>query len=148
MFVRADRRDVDHCASAGCPRGLRDVGRALVLHRLEGLLAGGEQDADQIDDRVGAARGGKKRVGVAHIRLHGVDLADAAERLEMAGKFGTPHRHPHARAGLGDGADEMAADKARAPVDGHERLVVENDGHLCPLAPAPCSLITRGGRTL
>src|SRR5262245_49534323 len=54
----------------------------------------------------------------------------------MSGKFGTPHRDPHARAGLGDGADEMAADKARAPVDGDERLVVENDGHLCPLSPS------------
>src|SRR5262245_12385719 len=53
----------------------------------------------------------------------------------MAGELGASHRDPHARAGLRDGADEMAADKARAPVDGHERLVVENDGHLCPLAP-------------
>ena len=114
---------------AGRPRGLRHMARALVLHRGEGLLAGRKQDADEIDDRVGALRGGKQRVGKAHIGLHGVDLADAAERLEMAGKLGPPDRHPHARAGLGDGPHHMAADKARAAIDRDERPVVESDCH-------------------
>ena len=67
--------------------------------------------------------------GKAHIGLHGVDLADAAERLEMAGQFRPPDRHPHARPGLGDGPHHVAADEARAAIDRDQRPVVESDRH-------------------
>ena len=121
---------MDERFGAGRLCGFRHMTCALVLDRVESLLAGREQDADEIDDRVCPLRGGKKRVGIAHIGLDGVDLPDPAKRLEMAGKLRTPDRHPHARAGLGDGADHVAADEARAAIDRHERPVVESDGHV------------------
>jgi hypothetical protein len=124
---------------AGRPRGLRHMSRALVLHRLESLLAGRKQDADEIDDGVGAVGGGKERIGKAHIGLHGVDLPHAAQRLEVEGKLWAPHRHPHARAGLGNGPHHVAPDEARAAIDGDQRRFVEFDRHVV----APCAPIVR-----
>ena len=66
------------------------------MHRVEALPAALEQDADQIDQHVGVARGGLDRSRVAQIGLHRVDLADAAERLQMAGELGPAHRDPDA----------------------------------------------------
>ena len=117
-------------AGAGRARRLGDVARALVLHRFEGLLAGRKQDADEIDDGIGAVGSREQRVGKAHIGLHGVDLADAAKRLKEAGELGPPDGDPHARPGLGDGAHHMAADEARAAIDGDERPVVESYRHV------------------
>ena len=119
-------------ARPGLTRGFGDVARALVHHRLEGLLAGRKQDADEIDHGVGVLGRRQQRMGIAHIRLHGIDLADAAERLEEAGKLGPPDGDPHARAGPGDGAHHMAADEARAAIDGDERPVIESDRHAHP----------------
>ena len=52
------------------------------------------------------------------------------ERLEMAGKLRAPDSNPHARAGLGDGAYHVAADKARAAIDGDQGAAVESNRHL------------------
>ena len=117
-------------AGAGRSRRLGDMARTLVLHRFEALLAGRKQDADEIDDGIGAVGGREQRIGKAHIGLHGIDLADAAERLKVAGELGTPDRDPHARPGLGDGAHHMPADEARAAIDGDECPVVECYRHV------------------
>ena len=115
---------------AGGLRGLRHIARALVLHRLEGLLAGCEQDADEVHDRVSILRRRHQRVGVAHIGLDRNDLADTPKRLKMAGKIGTADGHPDARAGAGDGPDQMAAQESRAAINGYECSVVQCDGHV------------------
>ncbi len=60
---------------------------------------------------------GYERVRVTDIRLHRRDLADAAKRLQMAGEVRAAHRDAHARAGLGERPDHMAADKAGAAID-------------------------------
>ncbi len=68
---------------ASRPRRLRHVARAFVLDRLEGLLPGWKQDADEIDDRIGAFRGGESsESGKRTLAWTGVDLADPAERLK------------------------------------------------------------------
>ena len=55
-----------------------------------------------------------------HIGLDRDDLADAAERLEEAGKLRPAYGDAHARAGLGQRPHHMAANEARAAIDGDE----------------------------
>ena len=99
------------------------------MHRIETLAAALEQDADQIDQHIGVARRGLDRSGIAHIGLHGVDLADAAERLQVAGEFGPAHRDADAVVALGQRAHHVAAEKARAAIDGDEGFDIAACGH-------------------
>ena len=66
---------------------------------------------------VGAARRGLDRARVAQVRLHRVDLADPAERLQMAGEFRPAHRDADAVAALAERADHVPAEEARAAID-------------------------------
>ena len=86
---------MDH-AGAGGGRGARDACGAFGLHGVEALLAALEQDADQVDHHVGAAHRGLDRVRIAQVRLHGMDLPDPAERLEMAREVRPAHRRADA----------------------------------------------------
>ena len=63
---------------------------------------------------VGVARRGLDRGRVAQIGLHGVDLPDAAERLQVAGELRPAHRHADAVAALGQRAHHVAAEEAGA----------------------------------
>ena len=92
------------------------------LHRVEALAPPLEQDADQVDQHVGAARRGLDRARIAQVRLHRVDLADPAERLQMAGEFRPAHRDADAVAALAERADHVAAEEARAAVDRDQRV--------------------------
>ena len=84
---------MDHPRAGGRGR-LGDGLRALGLHGVKGLRAALGEDADQIDRDIGIAHRGLDRGRIAQIGLHGVDLADPAERLQMAGQFRPPHRDP------------------------------------------------------
>ena len=95
-------------------RRQRDRLGAERLHRVEALASALEQDADQVDQDVGAARRGLDRARVAQVRLHRVDLADPAERLQVAGELGPPHRDADAVAALAERADHVAAEEAGA----------------------------------
>ena len=66
-------------------RRQRHLFGAVGVDGVETLPSALEQDADQIDQHLGVARGGFHRGRVAQIGLHRVDLADAAERLQMVG---------------------------------------------------------------
>ena len=77
----------------------------------------------------GVARRGLDRGGIAQIGLHGVDLADPAERLQVAGEFRPAHRHPDAVVALGQRAHDVAAEEARAAIDGDEGVAVAAGGH-------------------
>ena len=90
------------------------------LHRVEALAPALEQDADQVDHHVGVARGRLDRGGIAQVGLHGVDLADPAERLQVAGELGPAHRDADAVAALGERAHHMAAEEARAAEHGDQ----------------------------
>ena len=99
------------------------------MDRIETLASALEQDADQIDQDLGVARRGFHRGGMAQIGLHGMDLADAAERLQVEGEVGAAHRHPDAIVALGQGAHNVAAEKARATIDGDEGVGWALCGH-------------------
>ena len=90
------------------------------MHGLEPLARALEQDADQIDDHMRVARGRRDRIGVPQVRLHGMDLADAPERLQVAGEVRTPHRDADAVALPAECADHMAAEESRAAEDRDE----------------------------
>ena len=80
-------------------------------------------------NHLGVARRGFHRRCMAKIGLHGVDLADAAERLQIAGEFGPAHRHPDAIVTLGQGANDVAAKETRTAIDGDEGVVWAACGH-------------------
>ena len=67
--------------------GFRHGAGAGTLHRIEFLRAALGQDADQVDGGMAVPHRGLDRGRIAQIGLHGVDLADLAERLQMAGEF-------------------------------------------------------------
>jgi hypothetical protein len=75
-----------------------------------------------------AERGRLDRGRIAQIGLHGVDLPDAAERLQEAGELGAAYRDTDAVAELGQRAHDVAAEKARAAEHGDERFE-GNGGH-------------------
>jgi hypothetical protein len=89
IAVRRERGDVYQRAGAGILGGLRDGGGAGGLHGAEFLLAAFGKDAHQIDDGIGTFGGAPHRGFVADIGLYGVNLADAAEGLQVPGEIGT-----------------------------------------------------------
>ena len=108
--------------------------RAKRVHRLEPLPAALEQDADEVDHEVGVAHGRLDRSRVAQIGLHRMDLADPAERLQMARQVRPAHRDANAIAALGERAHHMAAEKARAAEDRDQRVEWELRSCARPLA--------------
>ena len=94
--------------------GFRHRARAGALHRVEFLRAALGQNADQIDGGMAVAHRGLDRGRIAQIGLHGVDLADLAERLQMPGEFRAAHRDPDAVIALGQRPHHMPPDKARS----------------------------------
>ena len=116
-------------AGADRARGFGHRAGAELVHGVEFLPAGLMQDGDQIDDMVGALHGAVDRPAHAHIGLHRLDLADIAERLQMAGEIGPAHGDPDAVAALGQRPHDMAADKAGAAEDDHELWGLQDFGH-------------------
>ena len=102
--------------------GQRHLLGAERLHGVEALPAALEQDADQVDHarRRRAPRPRPSRI--AQVGLHRMDLADPAERLQVAGEVGPAHRDADAVAALGQRAHHVAAEEARAAEDGDQRV--------------------------
>ena len=78
---------------------------------------------------VGALHGAVDRPADAQIGLHRLDLADIAERLQMAGELGAARRDADAVAALGQRPDDMPAEKARAAKNGHQFRGLQDLGH-------------------
>src|SRR5262249_18687574 len=110
-FVRADRRDLDHARAdrGGCESDCFGPGR---LHRIECLPPALEQNADEIDHHIGLARSRLDGGGMAHIRLPGSNLSDAAQRLQEAGKLWAADGDANTVAELRQRAHHMTAEKA------------------------------------
>ena len=119
-----------HQTRAMCACRQRHLLGAERVNGIEALPATLEQDADQVDQHMGVARRRFHRWRVAQIGLYGVDLADAAKRLQMIGKLGPAHRHADAVALPGKQAHQMAAEEAGATIDGDEGFAVTAGGHL------------------
>ena len=98
-------------------------GYALEAQAREVLHGLGFED-DQIDGDVGIAHRRLYRGRIAQVGLHGVDLADPAERLQVARQFGAAHGHPDAEVALGQRADHVSPQKARSAKDGDEGFLV------------------------
>ena len=128
MLVGADRRDMHH-PRAMRRRGQRHLLRAVALHGVEPLPAALEQDAHQVDHDVGAAHRRRHRFGVPDIGLHRMDLADPAERLQVAGEVRPPHRDADAVVAAGQRPDQMAAEEAGTAKHRDQRVVVRLQGH-------------------
>ena len=87
------------------------------MHGLKTLAAALRQNADQIDNGFRPLNGGCHRCGITQIRLHGLNLAHAPQRLQMAGQVRAPGGDAHPPAALGQRAHHIAAKKAAAAED-------------------------------
>ena len=122
-----------HHPRASGRSGLGDGLGALGLHRVERLRAAGGEDADQVDGDVRIAHRGLDRGRIAQVGLHGMDLADPAERLQVARQFGPAHRDPDAEVALGQRADHVSPQKARSAKDRDEGFRLRSDAMLGPI---------------
>ena len=113
-LVGAQDRHMDEPVGARRPRRLGDIFGAHGIDGPKPLLAALDADRHQIDDDLGAADRGHHRIGVAHIGLDRHDLADSAERPQMAGEVGPPHRDADAVALAGQELHDLRAHEARA----------------------------------
>ena len=104
--------------------GLRHRARAGSYDRVEGLGATLGQNTDEVNGDVGIAHGGLDGGRIAQIGLHGVDLADLAERLQMPGKLRPPHPDPDAVIALGQRPDHAPSQKARSPENRDQRVLI------------------------
>ena len=116
LGIGPDRRDLDE-ASALDTGGLRHRPGARVLNRRESLTSLRREDADEVDDRIGAFRRFLDRPRKAQIGLHGHDLPDHPERLQEAREIGPAHGRAHAVAAPRQGLHHMPAEKARSAED-------------------------------
>ncbi len=112
-------------------RGGRRLGHragAGALHGVERLGAAFGQDADQVDGGMGVPHRGLDRGREAQIGLHGVDLADPAERLQVPGQLRPPDRDPDAVVALGERPDHVPPQKARSPENRDQRVQIRCHG--------------------
>ena len=131
-FGAADAADGVRDGDRTCGgRGLRHGGGALDVNSIESLRAAACKDADQVDDDARAAGRGLHRRRIAQVGLHGVDLADLAERLQVSRQFGPAHADADAITPLGQRADDMPPQKTRAAEHGDERFRIRGQigGH-------------------
>ena len=73
---------------------------------------------------MGIAHRGLDGGRIAQIGLHGVDLADLAERLQVPGQFRPPHRDPDPVIALGQRPDHVPPQKARSAENRDEGVLI------------------------
>ena len=114
---------------AGGAGGLGNGAGAEILDGVEGVAAALKKHADTVDDVVGALDGAVDGLAIAQVRLDVGDLANAADRLQEAGKIRAAHGDADAVAAARQRAHHMTPDEARAAEDGDERRKV-GQGHV------------------
>ena len=76
---------------------------------------------------------------IAQIGLHGVDLPDPAERLQVPGQFRPPHRDPDAVVALGKRPDHVPPEKTRSAENRDEGVQIRCHGvHFLPVKGDRC----------
>ena len=130
--VRADRGHMHQMLRAGRGRGFGDRAGSGRVDGIERLPPGRIEDSDQIDHRMAALRRGRGRCGITQIGLYAMDLADAAERLQMAGQVRPADGRPDPVSGPRESPDHMTAEKSGS-AEYRYQLVDVVGGHVCPL---------------
>mgnify|MGYP000710559454 CR=1 FL=1 len=110
---------------AGGTGGLGDRARAEILHCIESVAAAFEENADAVDDMIGAHHCPVHRIPVTQIGLDRHDLADTAKRLQVESEVGPPDRNPDPVTAAGEGAHHMASNKAGSAKDRNEFWFVQ-----------------------
>jgi hypothetical protein len=105
----------------------RDRPCTEIVHRAELLLAAFEQQPDKVDHVVATGNRTVYRSAITQICLNGLDLADAAKRLQMESQIGMANGNANAVAPLGQRTHDMTTDKAGASENGDEFWL--NDCH-------------------
>ena len=112
--VGPEARDMGESLDSRSLGGPGEGGRAVDMDGAIRLRAAFRLHAGDIDRHLGAFERGRDRGGIAQVRLHRFDLADVADRLQEKGEIRPPHRHAHAPAAAGEGADDVSAEEAGA----------------------------------
>jgi hypothetical protein len=112
--VRAYRRHLHEAPHARLGGRLRQGARAVGLQRLEALGAAFLQHAHEVDHRGGPLDRQRHPPRVAQVDGGELDLADVAHHLELGGGARVAGGHPHAPAGPGERAHDVAAHEPRA----------------------------------
>jgi hypothetical protein len=112
--IGRERRDMNQRRADGA-RCLGHGFRALRHQGVEALPAALEHEADEIDRDIGVAQSRSDRIGIAQIGLHGMNLADPAHRLQIAGEPRPPYRDTDPVSPVGQRPHHVAAEEARAP---------------------------------
>ena len=123
-------------------RGIRADGGgdrpcARGLYGLEALAPAFLEDADEIDDRVGACDRALDRFRVSQVRLDELDLADGSERLKEGAQIGPSDGDKDPVAALGEGANHLPPHEASATKHGHELRVLPHRVHSAGLLSPP-----------
>ncbi len=75
-----------------------------------------------------SAHRGLHRGRIAQIGLHGVDLADPTQRLQVPGQFRPAHRDPDPEVALGQRPDHVPAEKAGSSENRDQRVQIRCHG--------------------
>jgi hypothetical protein len=100
------------CPGAAFARSACDRARSQSLHSLEPLAATLEHDAHEVDHRRGPPDRCRDGIRVAEIGLHGMNLANPAQRLQVHGEIGAPDCNANAPTPLGKRPHDVATDES------------------------------------
>src|SRR5882762_2546259 len=117
----------------GLARGTGDSARAGHMYGLEGLPSRLGHDARKVDHSRGAVDGASNRIWKAHIGLHGIDLPDIAQRLQMSGQIGASHRRAHPPAIACKRLHRMSSGKTRPAEHGDHTSLFPPRRHFSPI---------------
>jgi hypothetical protein len=137
--IGADGGDMDQPRDSGGAGRLRDRPGAVDMDGLETLAPGFVHDGDEIDDGMRPGHGALDRFPVAYIGLHGMDLADRAERPQEARQIGPAHRDPNPVAAFRQRPHHIASNESRSAEHCDELVAHPHRRHVLrpPLPPAP-----------
>jgi hypothetical protein len=115
---------VDKRANAGFLRRLGDRSCSEGLYGVETLPAPFAQNANEIDHRVGASNRRRHGRRITQIGLHGVNLTDPADGLQVKGKIGAADGDADSPTLPGERPDNMSANETRTAEDRHQPIPI------------------------
>ena len=123
MRIGAQRRDLHEAPHPGFLGGGGDVGGAFDMHALERAPAPFEQNADEIDYRVGSRHRRPDQHPIRNVGRPGDDLTDVSERLEITGSLRIAHRDANDAALGRQAPDQMSPKEPRSAEHGDDARI-------------------------